>query len=477
MLPNREFSVLDINAEHLGVPTSFLMDNAGRAVADLVTERFGENKRILVVCGAGNNGGDGFVAAKHLKERNRVQVVMAKRADDISTLIARDAYEEVKDLVVARHDVDFDEQDVIVDALLGTGVSGSVREPYAKLISKINRSPAKIVSVDVPSGLGARPRVKPHITVTFHDLKEGMDEGNSGDIVIADIGIPEETQRFVGPGEFAYYPIPSPDSHKGMNGRVLIIGGGPYSGAPALAGFGAFGIKVDLVHIATPERTYLPIASYSPNFIVHSLPGERLTSEHLPLLKRLTEKVDAVLIGPGLGDSAETKEAVRQYIRSCKKPMVIDADGIAAVAEDLGVLQNKTGVVTPHAREFELLARKKLPSVHEERAKPAMELSRRIGLTILIKGRLDVIADGQRWKLNRTGNAGMSVGGTGDVLAGEVAGLLSRGVAPFDAARIAAFTNGYAGDLAYEEKGFSLLATDVAAKVPLVIKPFIDRFL
>jgi hydroxyethylthiazole kinase-like uncharacterized protein yjeF len=477
MLPYIEFRVLDINAESLGVPTALLMENAGRAVAKTVSDRFGSGKRILVVCGPGNNGGDGFVAADNLRGANKVSVLLAKPAAEIKTAIARNAFQAVKDLAVVDATKELSDYDVIVDALLGTGLKGHLTEPYSALIDRINRSSRPIVAVDVPSGLGTDKMVRPTITVTFHDSKEGMTEGNSGEIIIADIGIPPDAAKYTGPGEFVHYPIPSPDSHKGMNGRVLVIGGGPYTGAPALAGFGAYRIKVDLVRIATPARSYLPIAGYSPNFIVHELSGDILTERDAPKVMELIGHVDAVLIGPGLGNAEETLQAIRTIVKGCEKPLVIDADGITAVARDRSVLEGKTGVITPHAGEFMTLSGEKLPADYELRREPAMELADALGFTILLKGRIDIVADGRRCKLNRTGNAGMSVGGTGDVLAGEVAGLLSRGVAPFNAARIAAYVNGAAGDLAYETLGFSLLATDVIDRVPLVLKQQLDRYL
>ena len=477
MLPYKEFTVLDINAEHLGVPTSLLMDNAGKAVAEVVQKRYGKGRRIIVLCGSGNNGGDGFVAARYLKEENEVAIIMAWPQEDIKTVIARDAFEAVKDLVVEADAVHLHDYDLIVDALLGTGAHGHLEDPYAGLIERTNNCIRPKISVDVPSGLGTDHVIEPEVTVTFHDVKEGMNEENSGKIVIRDIGIPADAAKYVGPGEFVYYPIPGADSHKGMNGQALIVGGGPYTGAPALAAMGAFGMKVDLVHIATPERAWQTIASFSPNFIVRSLPGEILMEEHVPQLRRLAARADAVLIGPGLGDDEATMKAVRSFVASCKKPMVIDADAQAAVGAKPSILKGKSVVVTPHAREFEALGGAKLPADYEARVKPVQALARKLNVTVLLKGRIDVIGDGKRWKLNRTGNAGMSVGGTGDVLAGEVVGLLSRGAAPFDAARIAAFTNGYAGDVAFEELGFGLLATDVAERVPMVVRPFIDRFL
>jgi hydroxyethylthiazole kinase-like uncharacterized protein yjeF len=478
MLPAKEFTVLDINSESLGVPTGFLMENAGRGVAEVIAARLGDGLRIAVLCGPGNNGGDGLVAARHLKERNQVAIILAKPIDQIRTDIARDAFEAVKDLVIPLEGVDLSGYDLLVDALLGTGVKGRVQEPYSHLIDSINESQAKVVSVDVPSGFGGDKMVKPAITVTFHDSKEGMSEANSGEIVIKDIGIPAEAATYVGPGEFVYYPLPALDSHKGDNGRLLVVGGGPYTGAPALVGMGAYRIKVDLVQIAVPERAYVPVASYSPNFIVYELSGKRhLVKKDVDEIEELLPWSDALVIGPGLGNDKETLEVIEDIIEICNKPMVIDADAIAVVARDLSMLQSKTGILTPHAGEFKRLTGVPLPLDPESRTQQAQELAKHTGMTVLLKGRVDVIACADRVKLNRTGNAGMSVGGTGDVLAGIAGGLLARGVKPFDAARLAAFVNGTAGDIAYQDLGYCFLATDVADRIPRAVRAFIDRFL
>jgi NAD(P)H-hydrate epimerase len=305
-----------------------------------------------------------------------------------------------------------------------------------------------------------------------------MSEANSGEIVVRDIGIPAEAALYTGPGEFVHYPIPEPDSHKGDNGRVLIVGGGPYTGAPALAAFGAYRIKVDLVRLAVPERAFEPIASYSPNFVVHELSGKNhLVKRDVHEIEEMFPWADAMLIGPGLGDDKETQEAAREIIEECTKPLVIDADAVPAVSKDLDLLKGKRGIITPHAGEFKRLTGIPLPKDPEAKAPLAMDLAQATGLTILLKGRVDVIACADRVKLNRTGNAGMTVGGTGDVLAGIAVGLLARGLAPFDAARLAAFVNGTAGDLAFQEMGYGFLATDVAERIPKAVRANIDRFL
>ncbi len=176
------------------------------------------------------------------------------------------------------------------------------------------------------------------------------------------------------------------------------------------------------------------------------------------------------MIGPGLGTDPRTMEAVRSFVSRCDRPVVLDADAITAVGADVSVLKGKKGVITPHAAEFEVLTGAPLPRDHVEQEKAVKEAAARLGFTILAKRRIDIISDGVVTKLNRTGNAGMSVAGTGDVLAGEVVALLSKHVSPFNAARIAAFLNGTAGDLAFQRLGYSIMATDVIEHIPEVLR-------
>lgn len=470
MLPFLEVRVLDVNSEQFGVPIDALMENAGEAVAETITNEVGTGKRIAVVCGVGNNAGDGFVAARNLMRNNDVTVLLANPPGDIRTDAAKRAFERVKHISSSSVGVNFSKFDLVVDALLGTGTTKEVREPYRTLIGRINDSDTMVVSVDVPSGLGTDIHIKADITVTFTDVKEGMTPTNSGRIVVQDIGIPADASKYVGPGEYVYYPVREKDSHKGESGKLLIVGGGPFTGAPALAGLAAYRMGVDLVNIATPWMSYGPIASYSPNLIVHRLSGDVLGTEDVPAIVKLMKSADAVLIGPGLGADENTQAAVRELVKACDVPLVIDADAITAVSKDPSVLKGKRCVITPHAHEYQTLTRHALPKEMDARVADVAESSRVLGAVLLVKGMIDVVSDGAWTKLNRTGNAGMSVGGTGDTLAGEVAALLSKHVSPFNSARIAAYTNGAAGDLAFDRIGYSLMATDVIDNLPEVLR-------
>lgn len=479
MLPFKEINVLDRNSEFHGVPTIKLMENAGEAVANVLEKKFDlEGKKILVICGTGNNGGDGFVAARYLSEHCGVQVALAKSVEEIKSGIATKNFARIEDELdivesASNLGVLLRGSDIIVDALLGIGISGNVREPYRSMIKKVNASKKPVVSIDVPSGLGADLAIRPTITVALHDKKEGQTKENSGQIFVRSIGIPEEAERYAGPGEFVYYPIPREDSHKGENGRVLVVGGGPFTGAPTLVGLAAYRIGADLVHIATPKNVHDVVASFSPNFIVHPLSSDKLVPGDIPVIQETAKKVEAIVVGPGLGTDAQTLEAVRSLVRKIDLPYAIDADGITAVAQDPTCLKNRKGVLTPHSNEFKKLTKSKMLKGLDGQIKQVASLGKSTKFTILKKGSTDIISDGKRTKLNQSGNQAMTVGGTGDVLAGIVGGLISKGVEPFNAARMGAFASGYAGDLAFRKRSFGMMPMDVVDEIPNVLKEFL----
>ena len=478
MISPAEMRVLDRNAQHFGVSILELMENAGKAVADVARSEFGAaGKNVLVLCGTGNNGGDGLVAARHLTKDARVTVLLARSPDQFVTQESATNFERLRDVQILagldKSEEAIADADLLIDALLGIGAEGPLREPYTALIRQMNASGKPILSVDVPSGFGTDLAVRPTVTVTLHDVKDGMTAENSGRIRVADIGIPAKIAAMIGPGEFTLYPVPKATSHKGQNGRVLVIAGGPYTGAPALVGYGALGVGADLIHVATPALAASVVASYSPMFIVHPLVGHRLLREDTRQIVDLASRADAIAIGPGLGDAEGTLDAVRDIVRSVALPLVVDADAIRAVAADPKCLVGKRAVITPHSREFQTLTGKALPDAPEARAEIVREAAKAFGATILLKGHVDIVTDGARVKFNYTGNPGMTVGGTGDVLCGVVAGLMSKGMSPFDAARLAAFTNGYAGDLAFKVKSYGLTSVDVAENLGRVLAEFL----
>ena len=472
-IPPEEVKVLDINSSFLGTRTIRLMENAGAAVAKIVLQIAGAGSRIAVVCGKGNNGGDGFVAARYLSEQRTVDVYLVDHREDIESEIARVNLERIRDKIRPLELFNPKGYDLIVDAMLGVGLRGSPSANYEKIIRLINDSGRTILSIDVPSGWPSDVHIRPDVTVTLHAVKSGMDRKNSGRIVVEDIGIPEEAAEYCGPGDFVLLPRRGKNAHKGDAGRVLVIGGGPYTGAPAFTGMAAMRTGVDLTFVATPEPAALPVAIYSPNIIVRPLSGDVLSEDHVAHLLELSRNVDVVAIGPGLGSDDGTLAAVQTFISRCTKPLVIDADAIAACGQKLGVLRGKTGVITPHAGEFKKLTGKTVPEDAAQRTRTVRAAAAKVRMTILLKGPLDVISDGEHVRLNRVHNEAMTVGGTGDVLTGTVAGFLAQKAAPFAAARMGAFTAGFAGNLAFEERSFGLLATDVIEKIPLVLRRYL----
>ena len=505
MISGKEIKVLDLNSEFYGIPTISLMENAGKGVADFIIKQMKPKKQnIVIFCGTGNNGGDGFVAARYLVKKYKVTVFLTGTENDIRTKISKDNFKKMKNTKIKLYDISsknivdkiLSENNIIIDSMLGIGLSGQLREPYFSIVNKINSTKKKtIISVDIPTGFGTGTNIKPNFTITFHDSKIGMNKDNSGEIIVKDIGIPKKAIDYVGPGELiTYYPKPKKESHKGENGRLLIVGGGPYYGAPALSSFAAQRTGVDLIYVATPKKVARAITSYSPllikpkrlakdvaklspTLIVKELNDENhLMSNDLEIIKNLNSKVDALVIGPGLGSENDTQKAVEKIIDffvKNKKPMVIDADAIKVIGNKPDIIKNSQIVITPHTGEFKELTGVKFSNNINERKKNVETWAKKLGVTILLKGPIDIMSDGKETKLNNIHNESMTVGGTGDVLAGIVGALLSKGVEPFNAARAGIFINGEAGNFAYKKRSYGLIATDIIDEIPNVLRKYL----
>ncbi|ALV63804.1 NAD(P)HX epimerase / NAD(P)HX dehydratase [Thermococcus sp. 2319x1] len=473
--------IWDINAKWLGISPLQLMENAGAGVARAIEEKFGRGLKIAVFSGTGNNGGDGFVVARHLSFENNVTLFLIGDEAKIRSEEAKQNWKILKklDFITIKvindssqiRELSLEGFDVIVDALLGAGTKGEPKEPIRSAIEKINEyaGRAKIVSVDLPSGYPSGVHVKCDFAVTFQWDKE---EYRDFERVVAKIGYPRELYHLVGPGD-AKFALQKKGEHKGQNGKLLIIGGSEdYFGAPYLAAKAASYI-VDLVYLAMPEDSARRIND--PNIILRPFDGKNFTKEDVEDVLSIADGVDAVILGPGIGEKAETKDFVVEFLRWCEKPVVIDADALKAVAGDLDVLKGKKFVLTPHAGEFRILFGEKPEGSLEEKAKLVIEKANAVGGTILLKGIYDIISDGKVWKYNKTGNRGMTTGGTGDVLSGIVGALLALGNPPLRAASVGAFLNGLAGDMVKEERGENFTALDVAEKVPQAIK-WVEEF-
>jgi NAD(P)H-hydrate epimerase len=504
-----DMTIVDMNTAYLGVPALLLMENAGRGITEAILENYPEpiaDKKVVLFAGLGNNGGDGLVAIRHLTHYGcKGMVILLGRPEQIRSDLAQTNWDVLKKLSISvkllslkdssqlkEIEKEITGADIIIDGVLGTGIKGKIREPIKSIIKLINSMSEKafIIAIDVPTGLDPgsgkiqRPTVQAHFTVTFHKTKPGLvikkNEKYTGKVIVKKIGIPWDAEYVAGPGDLANIIKQRPaHSHKGNYGRIVIIGGGiDYTGAPALSGLGALRTGADLVFVVTPAKVAINIRSFSPDIIVRETPGNVISEESMPIIEAMLSQATCLIIGPGLGLEKESLDTVLKILEISKThnlPTVVDADGLKAMSKEPAILKGVPAVLTPHAKEYEILTGKKLtpPDNIEERMDEIMETSKELGVTILLKAHTDVISDGARVKINRTGNPGMAVGGTGDVLTGIVGAFLSwKNTQPFRAAVSGAFVNGAAGDLACVEKGYQLLASDIVEKIPEIIKPF-----
>lgn len=481
---------LESNAEYFGVSRLLLMENAGHNVALEVASRFKPGKSVAVFCGLGGNGGDGFVAARHLSCMGfKARIILAGKAREISDKAALENWhalqflsdtipvEEVYDSTLVPKTT----ADIVIDALLGTGAKGSLRPPILQLVERINEMNAFRIAVDVPTGIDADTgtvsgeAVKANLTITFHRSKKGLGKAKKyvGELLVKSIGLPKEFEQFAGPGDVLLVAKPRlSESHKGDFGRLLVVGGSEiFSGAPTLVAQAALRAGVDLVYVAAPEKTAYAISSLSPDLITIKLEGKHLNPNNLNTLKPYVEASDAVVLGPGLGLYPETREAVKGIVEAVEKsgkPLLLDADGLKAFAN----FKRKLGVplvLTPHAGEYATLTGKKPPEPLSEKVLQVQRTAASLNATVLLKGSVDVVSDGTRVKLNFTGNPGMTVGGTGDVLSGIAGAFLAQKANCFEAAVAGAFVNGAAGDFVFEEFGPHMVATDLIRHIPKVL--------
>jgi len=496
-ITSEEMAAIEENAESLGFPRTLMMENAGLRVADSVARSMDVRGRsVLFVCGTGNNGGDGFVVARHLRNAGaRIVVFLLGRPDEIRTEEAKLNWHLIEQMDDVRKFFLIDssqipqleralgEVDVVVDAITGTGVRGALREPAASAVVAMNRSGKPVFAVDSPSGLNPSTgevhgvSVRAVCTVTFHKMKAGFAgrEEYTGRVLVEDIGIPLEAEFFTGPGDVRRVVKPRrPYSHKGDYGYVLVVGGSEtYSGAPALAALSSLRTGAGLAHVLAPESVANSIRQMSPDLIVHVAPSARIDASALDILKGLIDKVDCVVLGPGLGLHEDTVAVVPEILAMARgKPVVLDADGFKAVKTCPEALEGT--VATPHAGEFRGVFGIKVGERWWEKVDAAVEVAERYRFVLLLKGHDTVVTDGRRVKVNRRGTPGMAVGGTGDILSGVLATFLGAGRDKFLSAAAAAYVHGDAGVKAVRKMGFHIVASDLLEEIPEVLKPF-DR--
>lgn len=495
--------------EEYGIPSLLLMENAGiRAVIEL-EHAFPHltRYRVAVVCGKGNNGGDGFVVARHLANRGiAIEVLLLARQTEIKG-DARTNLEILRYMGVQIHETTagqdlevsrkmIERTDVIVDAILGTGTTGAATGLYREVIELLNGSGRPIVALDIPSGLNSDegfipgPSINAVLTVTFGLPKRCLmlypAASFAGRVITVDIGLPR--QLLTDPlldvslvqAEDLVNALPprDPNAHKGTYGHVLVLAGSPgKTGAAAMCALSALRIGAGLATLALPESLNNAMETKLTEVMTEPLPETDERTVACAAMEKIHELMKGkrvVAIGPGLSIHPETAELVRAVIYTAQVQIVIDADGINALGSSLDILRDVAvpPILTPHPGELARLLGISRDEVVQNRIPIAQKVAMSFGVYLVLKGARTLIAnpDG-RVAMNMTGNAGMATGGTGDVLTGLIAGLLAQGVSADLATRTAVYLHGAAGDLAAEAVGQeAMVASDLMAQIPEAIR-------
>ena len=497
-----------LTIEKYGVPSLELMENAGAAVAEALVERFGKVARggVLVVCGKGNNGGDGFVVARRLKKKSiPCEVVLLGRKEDISPDAAKNlgAYLKIKGKVFedgadppALLGQRLKGKKLIVDAILGTGLKEEVRGVYAGAIAALNGSGLPVLAVDIPSGmdgdsgrpLGAAVKAEMTVALGFPKLGEVIHPGleYTGELAVADIGIRPEAVAEVRPraelleeeeiGRLV--PERRPDSHKGSYGHLLAVAGSRgKTGAAVLVCRAALRVGAGLVTLAAARALNDIFAGLLVEAMTEPLKNnaaEEIEPPGDPEWRRLLEKKSALVFGPGVGVNDGTRSALWWLLRNLEIPLVVDADGLNLLADGVERLGSakRPPLLTPHPGEMARLAGSDTAAVNRDRVGVARSFAEKHRCYVVLKGARTVIATPEgRIFINPTGNPGMASGGMGDALAGILGGLLAQRIAFDDALRLGVYLHGFAGDRAAMVKGqMGLVASDVIEALPESLK-------
>ena len=506
-----EMRALDARAiETLGIPGPRLMENAGRGAAAVIAREWAplRGKRVLALCGRGNNGGDGFVVARHLRARGaRVRVLLAGRRGDVKGDAAqalgrwRGKVEEIGDEsglgLLARA---FAEADLVVDGLLGTGSTGAARGVTAQIIEQLNRAAGRdglpVIALDLPSGLGSDdgampgPAVRATLTLTFAGLKRSLllhpATEHAGRVVVVPIGVPPaEVER--GVTSFLledsdirpHFPRRPVDAHKGSYGHLLVIAGSVgKTGAAALAGRSALRSGVGLCTVATPASQQPVVAGFSMETMTEPIAetaGQSLAVKAREHLLDLGMQRDAIALGPGISLDPETQALARALVAEAPRPMVIDADALSALAGHLDLLAEVPAprVLTPHPGEMARMLGASIAQVQADRIETVRRFCLQYRVHLVLKGARSVLgAPDGRVFINPTGNPGMATGGSGDVLTGMIGAFLARRFETLVALQAGCYLHGLAGDLAATDRGEEgLVAGDIIEAIPAAFSP------
>lgn len=500
-------------AENLSISEDILMENAGLAAYHvLARETQTAGRRCVILCGAGNNGGDGLVLARMLHANGAAVKVLLTGAEARFTGAAKKNLMIIKKLPVETVHIksasavrnEIMHSHVLVDALLGTGLDREVSGLFGDLIGMMNESGKKILSLDIPSGINGDTgeimgsAVRADCTVTFGLPKIGNilypGYGHCGKLYLSHISFPPRLydRLKVQLNDPIELPPRPPDAHKGAMGKALFIAGSSsYLGAPYFSALSFLKAGGGYAYLAAPRSIAASIAQGGREIVLmpqEETPAGGISMKNRDRLLALADKTDMVIIGPGLSLEDETRRLVRELTGAIKKPVLIDGDGITAIAEDLKILKRRQSptILTPHAGEMARLAGRDIGAVNRGKMPVVQETSRDLKAITVLKGAHSLIgAPDGRVFINLSGNSGMATAGSGDVLNGAVAAMFGLGLSIEEAVRKGVFIHGFAGDLAAAEKGEDgICASDILEFLPPAVKrdregtanPFKDRY-
>ena len=490
--------------EDIGIPSIVLMENAGRQAVAAMEAAFEDlgTSRVAVICGRGNNGGDGFVIARTLLQRGvDTEVFLLGSVADVRgdarmnlEVLGRIGMTVIEITNAQEWELHFTELtdcDLVVDAILGTGFHGRLAGFLETVVADLNSLGVPIVAIDLPTGVSADsalvegPAVEASMTVTLAAPKIPLvfppADTHAGDLVIADIGIPlplidelegQHLELLTRERMREIVPARAADSHKGDFGRVLIVAGSTgRTGAAHLSALGALRSGAGLVTVATPRSCLPMIASMAPEYMTQALEETDAGTVDFGAVDRVLDiKTDIIAVGPGLGQEPSTAAFVQALIERSGVPIVVDADGLNAFAGDPERLMGREEVavvITPHPGEMARLMNTTIEAVQRDRVRAARDFAAAHRLHVVLKGHRTIIAgpDGRTF-VNLTGNSGMATGGTGDLLTGMIAAWFAQLLDAEAACKLAVYVHGTAGDLAEADEGeVSLIAGDVAARL------------
>ena len=498
--------------ESFGIPGRVLMENAGRGATRFFFEQFSDlkNKRVNVIAGRGNNGGDGFVIARYLAHSGiSVKVYLLAAANQVKGDAAANL-KLLKPLEIpvieipvensfSAHKHAMMDSDIWIDAILGTGLKSEVKGFFRTVIDFINGLKRPVFAVDIPSGLNSDTGqpcgtcIRARATATFGFAKTGLivypGKEFSGELEIVDIGIPPHIAASVGPRQFLLtrdriksdLNPRAADAHKGSTGHLLVIAGSRgKTGAASMTSISALRAGAGLVTLGIGKSLNPILEAQMLEAMTAPLPDIRegaLGDAAFDAIQELMTGKRGLAIGPGLGQAAGTKKLVRKIIKECQIPMVIDADGLNNLAGQVQILKNARApiVLTPHPGEMARLLDTTVGSIQQDRISSARNAAIDLNVHIVLKGARTVIAhpDGRVF-INPTGNAGMASGGMGDVLTGVIAGFMAQGYAPETAAHTGTYLHGAAADHLAESVGpYGYLAGEVMNAIPGEIKKIV----